>query len=79
MFTHARSRPNQLMFAAGSRQLPVAPPLGGDVPERLSGRTSVPGFTPSAIMSPGFQKGPCTQIRLGGTAHSRTPPRSPAP
>ena len=64
---YARALPiDQLMPAAGSLGVPVATPLVGDFPERLSGRTlsaaRTPG-TPSIIMSPDPR--PWTQIRLG--------------
>jgi hypothetical protein len=55
MVTGARSRPNQLMFAAGSRHSPVAPTHRGR-PEKNEQPRTIAGFTPSAIMSPGSAK-----------------------
>lgn len=54
MAINARSRPDQLMFAASSRKL-LSSLSRAVVPERMSGRVRLPGFTPSAIMSPGSQ------------------------
>lgn len=60
----------ELMFAASSRNCPVATPHWVGAPERLSGRRFSParcaGNTPSTIMSP--DQCPWTQIRLGAGA-----------
>lgn len=69
----ARSRPVQLMLAAGSRNL-LSPRPVGDVPERMSGRAPLPGspHRPSCRRA----SGPCTQIRQGDAAHrAGKPPR----
>jgi len=55
MVAGARSRPDQLMFAAGSRQPPVVA-LPSGRPEKNEQPRTIAGFTPSAIMSPGYQK-----------------------
>ena len=52
MVIDARSRLDQLMFGADSRQLPVAPTCRGRPGKNERPRT-IAGFTPSAIMSPG--------------------------
>ena len=71
MSTGARSRPDHLMFAAGSRHPPVAP-TGRGRPGKNEQPRTIAGFTPSAIMSPVRLKRPCTQIRQGDHgAHSR--------
>lgn len=63
-----RPRPDQLMFAARSRQAPVVVTTGGGRPGKNEQPRTMPGFTPSAIMSPGHAIGPSTQVRLGDAA-----------
>lgn len=69
----ARARPDQLMFAARSRQATVAAARGGR-PGKIEQPHPSPGFTPSAITSPD-RLDPRTQIRQGDPAHrpSRRP------
>lgn len=55
MVTGARSRPDQLMFAAGSRAS-LSSLFRAVVLQRMSSRVLLPGSPPSAIMSPGRQK-----------------------
>jgi hypothetical protein len=75
--TGVHSRPDQMMFAAGSRQPPVAPTRWGRPKKNEQPRT-IAGFTPSAIMSPGCPS-PCTQIRQGDVAHPRPHALTPQP
>jgi hypothetical protein len=67
--TEVRSRPNQLMFAAGSRHSPVVAPAGGRPGKNEQPRTVV-GVHPHPPSRRRALGSPCTQIRLGDAAHS---------
>jgi hypothetical protein len=67
-----RPRPFQLMLRLAPVKL-LSSPASVVVPERTSSRTTPPGYSPSAIMSPGQSRsrsGPCTQVRLDEPAHA---------
>jgi len=65
----ARSRPNHLMPAAGSRHPPVVAPRS-ERPGKNEQPRPIAGFTPICHHVAGLPSS-CTQIRLGDTAHHR--------
>jgi hypothetical protein len=68
-------RPDQLMFAARSRQAPVVTVRGGRPGKNEQPRNTA-GFTPSAITSPGQQHVPHRPEHPDKAGRRRAPSRS---